>query len=299
MLITALLNPIKRGFLLVSFVSIGASLCCCNNNAKTSSNSNNYQDANIQQDSSSIRKSALDQVININDLMYEAFPLSKGIDWNLKTKVPYPCDSFFEARGIYYDNDYECWRISGQIFMEPEQETQETILNESQNNKEKASQNHEEVPVLVKPTEKTEKEARVEESMPTVNQKALFKGGEKSFSDNSEIIAKEQGCQGEPSGLKQYAGQGGSGGTGYNLGERKAINLSRPNFDDFEDGVVVVNIWVNCEGKVIRAEVAKGTTVTNRNIRQKAIDAALQSSFAADPNADEEQKGTITYTFIN
>jgi hypothetical protein len=50
---------------------------------------------------------------------------------------------------------------------------------------------------------------------------------------------------------------------------------------------------------VTRAELAtKGTTVINSDMRQKATQAALRSSFAADPNAPEEQHGTITYTFV-
>jgi len=50
---------------------------------------------------------------------------------------------------------------------------------------------------------------------------------------------------------------------------------------------------------VTRAEVAtKGTTLINNDMRQKAKQAALRSTFAADPDAPEEQHGTITYTFV-
>ena len=33
-------------------------------------------------------------------------------------------------------------------------------------------------------------------------------------------------------------------------------------------------------------------------MRQKAVQAALRSTFASDPDAPEEQHGTITYTFV-
>ena len=63
--------------------------------------------------------------------------------------------------------------------------------------------------------------------------------------------------------------------------------------------IVVVEILVNPAGKVTRAEIKqKGTTIINSEMRQKAIQAALRSTFAADPNAPDEQKGTITYTFV-
>jgi TonB family protein len=61
----------------------------------------------------------------------------------------------------------------------------------------------------------------------------------------------------------------------------------------------VVDIWVNRPGQVVRAEVAtKGTDIINNAMRQKAIQAAKRSTFTADPDATEEQHGTITYTFV-
>ena len=101
-------------------------------------------------------------------------------------------------------------------------------------------------------------------------------------------------------GIKKYDGQGGKGnGTGYDLGGRGAKSLHRPNDDFPEEGIVVVDIWVNRSGQVTRAEVAtKGTTVINQSMREKAKQAALRSAFASDPNAPEEQHGTITYTFV-
>lgn len=114
---------------------------------------------------------------------------------------------------------------------------------------------------------------------------------------------RQPGDQGKPNGLagiKQYDGNGGNGnGTGYSLGGRGAKKLERPNEDFNEEGHIVVDIWVNREGKVVRAEIAaKGTDIVNSQMRSKAKNAALQSKFAADPNAPDEQKGTITYTFV-
>ena len=61
----------------------------------------------------------------------------------------------------------------------------------------------------------------------------------------------------------------------------------------------MVDIWVNRAGQVVRAEVAKkGTDIINNEMRQKAVQAAKRSTFAADPDAPEEQHGTITYTFV-
>lgn len=166
------------------------------------------------------------------------------------------------------------------------------------------TQNDDEAPAIEKPKNtKPKQEKPAEEPKPTVNQRALFKGNNNPQSGGSEGITGQPGDQGNPNGLagiKKYDGQGGKGnGTGYDLGGRGAKSLHRPNDDFSEEGIVVVDIWVNRQGKVTRAEVAtKGTTVINSDMRQKATQAALRSSFAADPNAPEEQHGTITYTFV-
>ena len=167
------------------------------------------------------------------------------------------------------------------------------------------TQNDDEAPALEKPknTKPKQETKPAEEPKPAVNQRALFKGSDTPQSGGSEGITGQPGDQGKPDGMKgvrQYDGNGGKGnGTGYDLGGRGAKSLHRPSDDFTEEGIVVVDIWVNRAGKVVRAEVAtKGTTVINQAMREKAKQAALRSAFASDPNAPEEQHGTITYTFV-
>ena len=169
---------------------------------------------------------------------------------------------------------------------------------------ENLTQNDEEAPAIEKPkTHKPKEEKPVEQPKPAVNQKALFKGGDTPQAGGSEGITGQPGDQGNPNGLagiKQYEGNGGKGnGPGYSLGGRGAKSLHRPSDDFTEEGTVVVDIWVNRAGKVVRAEVAtKGTTLINQTMREKAKQAALLSAFAPDPDAPEEQHGTITYNFV-
>ena len=175
---------------------------------------------------------------------------------------------------------------------------------QSKSKEDLATQNDEEAPAIEKPkTPKPKPEKPAEEPKPTVNQRALFKGNDTPQAGGSEGITGQPGDQGKPNGLagiKQYDGQGGKGnGTGYDLGGRGAKSLHHPNDDFSEEGIIVVDIWVNRQGQVTRAEVAtKGTTLINNDMRQKAKQAAMRSSFAADPDAPEEQHGTITYTFV-
>ena len=167
-----------------------------------------------------------------------------------------------------------------------------------------AMQNDEEAPSIEQPkTYKPKQEKPAEEPKPTVNQRALFKGSNNPQAGGSEGITGQPGDQGKPNGLagvRQYEGNGGKGnGLGYDLGGRGAKSLHRPNDDFSEEGVVVVDIWVDKKGNVTRAEVSnKGTTTINTTLRNEAKRSALRSTFAADPNAPEEQHGTITYTFV-
>jgi len=175
----------------------------------------------------------------------------------------------------------------------------------SQSKEDIVTQDNDEAPALEKPkTTKAKQENKpAEEPKPKVNDRALFKGNNNPQAGGSEGITGQPGDQGKPNGLagvRQYEGNGGRGnGTGYDLGGRGAKSLHRPNDDFSEEGIVVVDIWVNRQGNVTRAEVAtKGTTLINNDMRQKAKQAALRSTFAADPDAPEEQHGTITYTFV-
>lgn len=166
------------------------------------------------------------------------------------------------------------------------------------------TQDNEEAPAIEpKKTPKPKDTKPAEPTQPKVNQKALFKGSSNSQQGGSEGITGQPGDQGNPNGLKdvkQYEGQGGKGnGAGYDLGGRGAKSLNKPNNDFSEEGIIVVDIWVNQDGKVIRAEISnKGTTLIDSAMRAKAKEAALRSTFAADKNAPEQQHGTITYTFI-
>ena len=166
------------------------------------------------------------------------------------------------------------------------------------------TQNDEEAPAIEKPKNtKPKQEKPAEQPKPTVNNRAIYRGSNNPQAGGSEGITGQPGDQGNPNGLagvRQYEGNGGRGnGAGYDLGGRGAKSLHRPNDDFSEEGIVVVEILVNPAGKVTRAEIKqKGTTIINSEMRQKAIQAALRSTFAADPNAPDEQKGTITYTFV-
>lgn len=166
----------------------------------------------------------------------------------------------------------------------------------------------EEIPSIEEVTEESQEETEKEiaeevvEEKPVINQRAIFQAPKVNKEPSSEGNTEGHGEQGNVNGLKdidRYEGNGGSGGgPSYDLGGRGAKSISTPSRDFSEEGKVVVDIWVDKEGRVQRAEIGKGTTIANSSMLNSAKTAALNSIFNKDDKATDLQKGTITYTFI-
>jgi len=94
-------------------------------------------------------------------------------------------------------------------------------------------------------------------------------------------------------------GSGGGSGPGYSLAGRGAKYIPKPDYSEDDQGKVVVKIWVDKDGNVVKAQSGYfGTTLSNSALWKKCEEAAMKSKFSSDPNAPEEQIGTITYVFI-
>ena len=146
-------------------------------------------------------------------------------------------------------------------------------------------------------------EEPVEEPQPVVNPKALYPGTSKNKEGTNQGVKQGAGDMGRPQGYKdsdKYDGRGGEGnGVSFSLGGRGSKYLERPSAKFSEVGTVVVNIYVDRAGNVVKAQVnPRGTDIINQKQRQIAVAAAKNSTFTADPSAPETQRGTITYTFI-
>jgi len=131
-------------------------------------------------------------------------------------------------------------------------------------------------------------------------------GGTGSGTGQSQGVNFPGGNQGVPTGDPNATTYGPGGGTGtsgsgisYNLSGRTANSTPKPNFPGKEDGIVVVKITVDRNGRVTSAEPGqRGTTTMNSDLHDAAKRAALQAKFNVDENAPAFQTGTITYRFI-
>ena len=187
---------------------------------------------------------------------------------------------------------------------EPEEKPEENVKEEPVEEEVVEEEPEEEVvdsiPIQVDPVEE---EIVVEDPKPVVNKRALYTGSTSDGQGTNQGVTEGGGDQGKPHGYKEsdkYDGKGGSGdGVSFFLGGRGSLHLERPSAKFTEQGRVIVDIWVDKAGIVKRAQVnAKGTNIIDPNLKQIAIDAAYNSKFAQDPNADNLQRGTITYNFI-
>lgn len=155
------------------------------------------------------------------------------------------------------------------------------------------NQDTEEAPISSKRNETvTPKKENEKPAEPAINQNALFSKG--------KVKKGNGGSQGISEGSGSGAGGNGQGkGVSFNLGGRGAKELVPPSASNNTPGKIVVEIFVDKEGNVVRAKAGvKGTTISNSNLYRKCEQAARKCKFAADPNAPEEQRGTITYRFV-
>ena len=75
-------------------------------------------------------------------------------------------------------------------------------------------------------------------------------------------------------------------------------NLPRPVYDVQEGGIVVVDIWVDNYGNVVKAVPGgEGTTVMDKSLIAAARKAAMETHFNMSAEAPAMQQGTITYYF--
>lgn len=93
------------------------------------------------------------------------------------------------------------------------------------------------------------------------------------------------------------SGNGSGNGTGWGLAGRKLASNSKRVQDCNEEGRVVVKVWVNRSGKVIKAERTQGTTNTNPCLVNPALETAKSFKWQADSKAPETQIGFVVINF--
>lgn len=150
---------------------------------------------------------------------------------------------------------------------------------------------------------KREEEQRKTEAARARVSGALSNKANTGTTGQSQGVAGGAGNQGVESGTPDAPnyGQGrglGTEGISYDLGDRKALSLFKPLYKIQQDGIVVVAVTVDRNGRVTDATPGiKGSTTLDENLLKLAKEAALKTRFESSNDAPIIQKGTITYNF--
>lgn len=150
-----------------------------------------------------------------------------------------------------------------------------------------------------KKNEKTEEEKVKEELKNLLN---TWQKNQNTGKPADEGNTGRPGNQGEQDGdpnSGQFSGGGNGSNISYSLNGRTVKSYPSIDDDSQEQGIVVVEIWVDRDGRVVRAKPGyRGSTTTSQVLYKKATEAALKTRFSVKADAPEEQRGTITFRFI-
>ncbi|MDB4560065.1 energy transducer TonB [Flavobacteriaceae bacterium] len=184
---------------------------------------------------------------------------------------------------------------------ERSEETVEDIPEEIKND-EVLSQTDKDAPTIQKPKEDAEPTPKKPSKNTLKAFDDLLKGDTSDGKPTGDGDAAQEGVKGDkngdPASTKYYGNTGKSGDPNYNLAGREALLKPKEQPNCEEEGIVVVSIEVDKKGKVIRAVAGdKGSTNTHPCLLKPAREAALKTTWNADPNSPSKQKGTIIYKF--
>ncbi|MBK9759553.1 MAG: hypothetical protein IPO90_06190 [Flavobacteriales bacterium] len=150
-----------------------------------------------------------------------------------------------------------------------------------------------------KPTAEEIRKAKQDKIDALMNNKGTGDGG-KGTSTTPGVAGSSTGTE---TGTGIGTGVGVYTGGGINIegmGGRNVRNKPKLNTDFSRAGKVAMNIWVDRDGKVVRAEKnSVRSTIIDTNLEKIARDAALSTTFTPDfrANTGAEQKGVMIFVF--
>jgi len=149
--------------------------------------------------------------------------------------------------------------------------------------------------------ESTEEPVEEKPAEPTISAELQRLLDQASFSGGSpgEGPTDDPGNQGIESGNPEGMGTFDGTGIGYDLGHRGHMKGPDVIKEHKEEGKVVLNIYVDRKGKVIRTTpYLAGSTTTSQALFNLASKMAKSAVFKSDANAPPEQKGKMTFVFV-
>lgn len=172
------------------------------------------------------------------------------------------------------------------------------IENKKEDVKEVVKETPKKIKEKIKPVPKPKPSKETTDALNSLLNGVSKDGVTKGEGDDNESGVKGNE-NGDPKSDKYYGNSGSGSGGNYNLSGRKALSkpIIKPNCE--EEGIIVVSIEVNKNGKVIKANAGgqKGSTNSAPCLEKAAKEAALKTKWSPDENAPLKQRGTIIYKF--
>lgn len=185
--------------------------------------------------------------------------------------------------------------------------TPEPTPSQQTSDKAVATQDMDDAPAVNQPDKPVEKAApesttKKEESQPTANPNALYKGKKNNSTGRGDGTGNTPGNQGSDLGdpLASNYGEGGSGFGDMMLDLKDRRWTSPPRVEDRgqEAGRVVVQFRVNRQGVVTWAKAGmRGTTISDGSLWAKCERALMNARFNPIQNAPESQTGQVVFNF--
>ena len=146
------------------------------------------------------------------------------------------------------------------------------------------------------PTQATEDKP----AKPQINQNALYKGKKNDGQGKGDGTGNTPGNQGSINGdpLASNYGEGGSGYGNTPLPLRRFANLQKPTDDGQKTGRIVIKVFFNKNGRIIKAmQSLKGSTTTDTELVNKCIQAVMNSSIIKAEEGGDNQTGLVSFNF--
>lgn len=152
---------------------------------------------------------------------------------------------------------------------------------------------------VIEPTVEAEPEPEPEQQINENLQNALGAWNESESTDSEGSQSDAQGNEGIESGNVDGRGTFGGNGSSFELGGRSMISGPKVGEKPTEEGRVVLNIWVDRQGNILRtSQNLKESTTTSQYLFSLAKKAAQKAKFNPSTNAAPEQRGKMTFIFI-
>lgn len=177
----------------------------------------------------------------------------------------------------------------------------ERLAEEARIAAEKAAKAAEDARVAAEAAAQAAERARMGTGSNATAAQARAAAEKKAKEDKARALAAgayDRGGTGSTPGNPLGKWSGTSNGQSWSLSGRDLVgSIPKPAYIGNQEGTIVVLITVDNNGNVINTDIGKGTTISDKALRNECMAKARKIKFSANPKQTGNQIGAITYRF--